>query len=71
MLFSDLYKIMVKKITFVGFSGAIVPTPGSAPESAFEYRWTEKLLLQIVKCAEQNRRQQVFNKGASPLFRGT
>jgi len=34
MLFFELYKIMVKKVTFVGFRGAIAPTapPGSAPE---------------------------------------
>jgi len=33
MLFSELYKIMVKKVTFVGFRGAIAPiaSPGSAP----------------------------------------
>jgi len=31
-LFSELYKIMVKKVTFVGFRGAIAP-PGSAPDS--------------------------------------
>ena len=34
MLFFELYKIMVNKVTFVGFRGAIalMPPPGSAPE---------------------------------------
>jgi len=30
MLFSELYKIIVNKVTFLGFRGAIAP-PGSAP----------------------------------------
>jgi len=35
MLFSDFYKIMVNKLTFVGFRGVIasISLPGSAPGS--------------------------------------
>jgi len=32
MLFFELYKIMVNKVTFVGFRGTIAP-PGSGPVS--------------------------------------
>ena len=31
MLSSELYKIMVNKVTFVGFKGAISPPPAFAP----------------------------------------
>jgi len=31
MLFSELYKIMVNKVTFVGFTGAIAPAASLAP----------------------------------------
>jgi len=31
MLFSELYKIVVNKVTFEGFTREIVPSPGSAP----------------------------------------
>jgi len=30
MLFSEMYKTLMKEVTFVGFRGAIAP-PGSAP----------------------------------------
>jgi len=39
MLFSELYNIMVNKVTFVGFGGAIVPIapPGSTPGRIARY----------------------------------
>ena len=36
MLLSELYKIVVNKVTFVGFRGADRPSPGSAPACMFE-----------------------------------
>jgi len=35
MFFSELYKIMVKKVAFIGFKGPIAPPPGPAPASVF------------------------------------
>jgi len=43
MLFSELYKIMVKKVTLVGFRGAIVPI--AHLENPVEHSWK---LLDIV-----------------------
>jgi len=34
MLFFEVYKIMVKKVTFVGFRGAL-SSPGSTPASCY------------------------------------
>ena len=34
MLFSEMYKIMVKEVAFVGFKGGDRPPPGSAPGSS-------------------------------------
>jgi len=43
MLFSELYKIMVNKVTFVGFSGGgnrpNRPHPGSAPDLFYKLRY--------------------------------
>ena len=38
MLFSEIYKIMVNKVAFVGLGGAIAPSPpsGSAPAGRAE-----------------------------------
>jgi len=41
MLFSELYEIMVDKVTFVGFKGAIAPTldPPLAAHEMFCSKW--------------------------------
>jgi len=42
MLFSELFKIMVKKVTFIGFRGAIAPIapPGSCNIKLSLYYWS-------------------------------
>jgi len=47
MLFSELYKIMVEKVTFVGFRGGDPTPPGSAPDSISVFRLD---LLHSKKC---------------------
>jgi len=50
-MFSELYKILVNKVTFVGFTGGRSPKslpPGSALAlrcSKFAYRCTEKFVI--------------------------
>jgi len=65
MLFSELYTIMVNKVTFAGFRGAIAPiaTPGSAPavrlvtseSTRFDNKDSEpKAQVRLLKFPEEN-----------------
>ena len=53
MLFFELYKIMVKEVTFVGFRGCDRPSPGSAP--AFNCKAASEVGSPIRRWATENR----------------
>ena len=50
MLFSELYKIMVKKVTFVGFRGAIAPIAPLDPPLFVQY------------CLKSNHKRNKFHR---------
>ena len=59
MLFSELYKIMVKKVAFVGFRGGRSrqsPSPGSAPDSSALYNQGQlTLIFNTISCCLQSK----------------
>ena len=52
MLFAELYKTMVNKVTFLGFRGSIAPPPRAAPASYSPLLWlvtdTQRIRMQDV-----------------------
>jgi len=55
MLFSELFKIMVKKLTFTGFRGEAIAPPLDAP--LFKFSYLVLFCIELVNCWDTTQHQ--------------
>ena len=70
MLFSELYKILVKTVAFVGFKGAIAPPPLTRPweEHSTAFQKTSIPQDQVIKKSCDTVQQKWKQEGWNPKF---